>query len=156
MMRLRISALIAILFGGSSLVHAQNAYFGFGAGFGYTDISTVSGKDSTFNYKLFGGLQPKNGFGLELGAFLFEELERDTDRDSDGEFTVSFARRDLYFGPSLRFRPKNFMAISAKVGLTYSQIEMTVKESFDLAGHPSTFGRPDRGNQKADRDALAI
>ena len=35
-------------------------------------------------------------------------------------------------------------------------VPMTVKESFDLAGHPSTFGRPDQGNQKADRDALAI
>ena len=35
-------------------------------------------------------------------------------------------------------------------------VPMTVKESFDLAGHPSTFGRPDRRNQKADRDALAI
>lgn len=35
-------------------------------------------------------------------------------------------------------------------------VPMTVKESFDLAGHPSTFSRPDRRNQKADRDALAI
>ena len=35
-------------------------------------------------------------------------------------------------------------------------VPMTVKESFDLAGHPWAFSRPDRRNQKADRDALAI
>ena len=35
-------------------------------------------------------------------------------------------------------------------------VPMTVKESFDLAGHPSTFGRPNRKNHKADRDALVV
>ncbi|MEC7490135.1 MAG: amidase [Pseudomonadota bacterium] len=35
-------------------------------------------------------------------------------------------------------------------------VPMTVKESFDLAGHPSTFGRPDRRNHRATRDALAV
>lgn len=35
-------------------------------------------------------------------------------------------------------------------------VPMTVKESFDLAGHPSTFGRPERRNHSAARDALAV
>jgi amidase len=35
-------------------------------------------------------------------------------------------------------------------------VPMTVKESFDLAGHPSTFGRPDRRDHRAGRDALAV
>ena len=35
-------------------------------------------------------------------------------------------------------------------------VPITIKESFDLAGYPSTFGRPDRRNHKASRDALAV
>lgn len=35
-------------------------------------------------------------------------------------------------------------------------VPMTIKESFDLAGHPSTFGRPERRNHKATRDALSV
>lgn len=35
-------------------------------------------------------------------------------------------------------------------------VPMTVKESFDLAPHPSTFGRPERRNHRAERDALAV
>lgn len=35
-------------------------------------------------------------------------------------------------------------------------VPMTVKESFDLAGHPSTFGRPERRDHRAARDALAV
>lgn len=35
-------------------------------------------------------------------------------------------------------------------------VPMTVKESFDLAGYPSTFGRPDRRDHRAARDALAV
>jgi amidase len=35
-------------------------------------------------------------------------------------------------------------------------VPMTVKESFDLAGHPSTFGRPERRDHRAGRDALAV
>ena len=35
-------------------------------------------------------------------------------------------------------------------------VPMTVKESFDLAGYPSTFGRPERRDHRAARDALAV
>ena len=35
-------------------------------------------------------------------------------------------------------------------------VPMTIKEWFDLAGHPSTFGRPERRNHKATRDALSV
>ncbi len=35
-------------------------------------------------------------------------------------------------------------------------VPMTIKESFDLARHPSTFGRPDRRNHAAARDALTV
>jgi amidase len=35
-------------------------------------------------------------------------------------------------------------------------VPMTVKDSFDLAGFPSTFGRPERRNHRAERDALAV
>ena len=35
-------------------------------------------------------------------------------------------------------------------------VPMTVKESFDLVGHPSTFGRPERREHRAARDALAV
>lgn len=35
-------------------------------------------------------------------------------------------------------------------------VPMTVKESFDLAGHASTFGRPERQDHRAPRDALAV
>lgn len=35
-------------------------------------------------------------------------------------------------------------------------VPITVKESFDLAGHSSTFGHPDRADHKAPRDALAV
>lgn len=35
-------------------------------------------------------------------------------------------------------------------------VPMTIKESFDLAGHPSTFGRTDRRDHKAVRDALTV
>jgi len=35
-------------------------------------------------------------------------------------------------------------------------VPMTVKESFDLAGHPSTFGHPERAGHRAARDALAV
>jgi amidase len=35
-------------------------------------------------------------------------------------------------------------------------VPMTVKESFDLAGHPSTWGFPERKDHRADVDALAV
>ncbi len=35
-------------------------------------------------------------------------------------------------------------------------VPMTVKDSFDLANHPSTFGRPERRDHRASRDALAV
>ncbi len=35
-------------------------------------------------------------------------------------------------------------------------VPMTVKESFDLAGHPSTWGFPDRREHRAAEDALAV
>ena len=35
-------------------------------------------------------------------------------------------------------------------------VPMTVKESFDLEDHPSTFGRPERRDHRAARDALAV
>lgn len=35
-------------------------------------------------------------------------------------------------------------------------VPMTIKESFDLTGHPSTFGRPERRDHRAARDALAV
>ncbi len=35
-------------------------------------------------------------------------------------------------------------------------VPMTVKDSFDLAGFPSTFGRPERRDHRARRDALAV
>ncbi|MFT5485328.1 MAG: amidase [Alphaproteobacteria bacterium] len=35
-------------------------------------------------------------------------------------------------------------------------VPMTIKESFDLAGHPSTFGQPGRRDHKAARDALTV
>jgi amidase len=35
-------------------------------------------------------------------------------------------------------------------------VPMTVKESFDLTGHPTTFGHKDRANHAAEEDALAV
>ncbi len=35
-------------------------------------------------------------------------------------------------------------------------VPMTVKESFDLAGHPTTWGNTNRANHKAEEDALAV
>ena len=35
-------------------------------------------------------------------------------------------------------------------------VPITVKESFDLAGHPSTFGRPNRRDHRATHDALSV
>ena len=47
------------------------------------------------------------------------------------------------------------LAASADTGPLHG-VPMTIKESFDLAGHPSTFGRPDRRNHAAARDALTV
>ncbi len=47
------------------------------------------------------------------------------------------------------------LAAGAEIGPLHG-VPMTIKESFDLAGHPSTFGRPDRRNHKAARDALTV
>lgn len=47
------------------------------------------------------------------------------------------------------------LAAGAETGPLHG-VPMTVKESFDLAGHPSTFGRPERRDHRAARDALAV
>lgn len=48
-------------------------------------------------------------------------------------------------------------ALSAGTGVgPLHGVPMTIKESFDLAGHPSTFGRPERHDHKAARDALVV
>lgn len=47
------------------------------------------------------------------------------------------------------------LAAGSAVGPLHG-VPMTVKESFDLAGHPSTFGRPDRRTHTAARDALTV
>lgn len=47
------------------------------------------------------------------------------------------------------------LAAGAEVGPLHG-VPMTIKESFDLAGYPSTFGRPERRNHAAARDALSI
>ncbi|CAN0555492.1 unnamed protein product, partial [Laminaria digitata] len=47
------------------------------------------------------------------------------------------------------------LAAGAEVGPLHG-VPMTIKESFDLAGHPSTFGRPERHDHKAARDALTV
>ena len=47
------------------------------------------------------------------------------------------------------------LAAGAEIGPLHG-VPMTIKESFDLAGHPSTFGRPDRRDHAAARDALTV
>ena len=47
------------------------------------------------------------------------------------------------------------LASGAETGPLHG-VPMTVKESFDLAGHPSTFGRSDRRDHRAAHDALAV
>jgi len=142
----RILVVIVMLFSGSPLAHAQDAYFGLGASVVHTDISTIGSNEKSFSMKLFAGLQPKNGIGLELGAFIFKDLERDAERDSDGEFKLSFSRQDLYLGPTFRIQPKRFVTLNAKLGVTYSQIEMTVKESF--------YGLKPAGEAKVDDEVM--
>tara|TARA_B100000686_G_scaffold355173_1_gene470660 strand:+ start:1653 stop:3104 length:1452 start_codon:yes stop_codon:yes gene_type:complete len=45
---------------------------------------------------------------------------------------------------------------AGREGLPLNGVPMTVKESFDLNGYPSTFGRPDRRDHRANRDALTV
>lgn len=47
------------------------------------------------------------------------------------------------------------LAAGATLGPLHG-VPMTIKESFDLAGYPSTFGRPERRDHRAARDALAV
>jgi amidase len=90
------------------------------------DISSVECLDLYFNRV--------NRFNPALNAIVVLDMEsaRDAARMADAAVAAGEATGPLHGVP------------------------ITVKESFDLAGHPSTFGRPDRRDHKADRDALVV
>jgi amidase len=90
------------------------------------DISSVECLDLYFNRV--------NRFNPALNAIVVFDMEsaRDAARMADAAVAAGEATGPLHGVP------------------------ITVKESFDLAGHPSTFGRPDRRDHKADRDALVV
>lgn len=111
-------------------VFAGGFYGGFGYGLSSSRISTWDDKEITESLTLCGGYSFSGNVSLEAGYLHFSDIEVDSVQDSISEYSLTFARDDVYLAPVFQFKPKYFIPIRLKAGLTYSKVEMTVDEYF--------------------------
>jgi hypothetical protein len=112
------------------LVIAGDFYGGFGYGLSSSRISTWDDKELTEALTLCAGYSLTKDISLEAGYLHFSDIEVDSVRDSISEYSLTFARDDVYLAPVFQFKPKYFIPIRLKAGLTYSNVKMTVEEYF--------------------------
>jgi hypothetical protein len=113
-----------------SKVLASEAYIMLGAGISHVDIDQTKGEPDSLHYNLTGGVYFTKRFGIELGAYVYENLNFSQQEDSTGAYQISFDRKDIWIGPTIKVYRDYESAVVAKFGISYSEIDMTVNESF--------------------------
>jgi len=86
--------------------------------------------DTSLALKAFIGYRFDQHWGLELGHKSYETLEFKPQRDAVSRYEVELDRRDTYLTQTFEIRPKGFIPIRFGLGLSHSDLEFTVQESF--------------------------
>lgn len=116
-----------------------NKHLGFYGGIGIgisageiqqMNVSQASDDELSSTWKLFSGFRLNHNWGLELGYKGYDSIAFYPQRDQVSVYEVELDRLDLYFTPTFEFDPKGFLPLKLGLGLTYSELEFTVKESF--------------------------
>ncbi len=117
------------------LVLADGMYAGFGIGTSLPkiderDVAEFSDDELVWAGKLFTGYEFNHNWGLEIGYNFYEGINYDSQRDLVGTYDVDIGRQDIYIAPVYQLNLNDFYPLRLAAGLSYSKLELDVKEGF--------------------------
>jgi opacity protein-like surface antigen len=132
---------------------AANFYGGLSLGLSEAELDEIDINDNSDDNPsptvgLSGGYQFNQNWAIETGIKLYDDIELDSQQDSVSRYQITYSRKDAYLSGVFQFKPQGFIPIRLAAGITYSDVELKVKESF--------FGLAPSGKASADDSDLGF